>query len=480
MRTSRSSTHTLAFAAAALILAAAPSGDVYREPTKFPPSTAPTSLTLSSKGAKAGKGAFSQVEVTVHDAAGKPMPGLPIHVSARWKKDHVRKDGATDAAGKLVVAAPGAVVVTFTFAGDGGAKTVDARLEPDGKGWKVAEAPYTKIVDRTEAGSCKNLFHLTAGDAPGKYRLEYRYPISLFECEEIDYGSDKKVIDLVKVDAIGSRDVNRGDKNNYTAGDEEKFGLEASAELDQQYVMIKDPEIVGYVQALMEKVVAASDDPKMPLHLRVVQTDDVNAFVTVGGHVYVFTGLFKLATNESQIAGVLAHETSHAIAHHVTEGATRSEKAQTGTQIGSQVLGTLLGLGEQTQGLLTQGAAQATGMVLLKYDRAAETEADLLGTQYLWKAGWDPEGIARFFELMAKTSPKGGGYAWLSTHPTHEKRIENGIQWAQAFLPAKEHYLVDTAAFQRVKAKIMKLAPPPAPPAQKQGMNRQRREEAAG
>jgi Zn-dependent protease with chaperone function len=456
---------------AALLLAAAPTGDVWREPTKFPPSTAPTSLALASRGAKKGKGTISEVEVLVKDGAGQPMPGLAIHVSARWKKDHIRQDGATDATGKLVISAPGAVVITFTFQGDGGAKTVDARLEPDGKGWKVAAAPYTRISDRAEAGSCKNLFHLAPAGATGKYRLEYRYPASLFECEEIDYGSDKKVIDLVKINAIGSRDINRGDKNNYTEGDEEKLGLEASAQMDQQYVTIKDPEIVGYVQQLMEKVIAASDAPRMPLHLRVVQTDDVNAFVTVGGHVYVFTGLFKLATNESQIAGVLAHETSHAIAHHVTEGATRAQAAQTGTQIGSQVLGALLGLGQETQGLMTQGATQATGMVLLKYDRASETEADLLGTQYLWKAGWDPEGIARFFELIAKTTPKGSaGPAWLSTHPTHEKRIENGIQWAQAFLPAKERYLVDTAAFQRVKAKIMKLAPPATSPAPKQGM----------
>jgi len=458
---------------AALLLAAAPAGDVWREPTKFPPSTAPTFLTLASRGAKKGKGAMSEIEVLVRDNAGSPVPGLTTHVSARWKKAQIRRDGATDAAGRLVVAAPGAIVLTFTFDGDGGAKTVDARLEPDGKAWKVVAAPYSRIGDRSEAGSCKNLFRLTPGGAPGKYRLEYRYPSSLFECEEIEYGTDKKVIDLAQIQAIGARNVNRGDKNSYTLADEEKFGLEASQQIDQQYVMIKDPEIVDYCQKLMEKVIAASDQPRMPIHLRVVHTDDVNAFVTVGGHVYVFTGLFKLATNESQIAGVLAHEASHAIARHATEGVTRSQTAQTGTQIGAQVLGALLGLGQETQGLVTQGATQATGMVLLKYDRAAETEADLLGTQYLWKAGWDPEGIARFFELMEKTTPKGSaGPAWLSTHPTHEHRIENGIQWAQAFLPAKEHYLVDTAAFQRVKAKIARLAPPAKSPAPKQGAGR--------
>ena len=129
-RIRRSVASPVALLGAALLLAAAPSGDVWREPTKFPPSTAPTSLTLASKGAKNGKGAMSEVEVLVRDGAGKPMPGLAIHVSARWKKVNVRRDGATDATGRLVVAAPVALVVTFTFQGDGGAKTVDARLEP--------------------------------------------------------------------------------------------------------------------------------------------------------------------------------------------------------------------------------------------------------------------------------------------------------------------------------------------------------------
>jgi predicted Zn-dependent protease len=172
-----------------------------------------------------------------------------------------------------------------------------------------------------------------------------------------------------------------------------------------------------------------------------------------------------MAQNESQLAGVLAHEGSHAVARHVTEGATRNYKAMTGAALGSAALGALLGAQGEKQALIDQGAATAAGVVTLRYDRRAETEADLLGAQYLWKAGWDPEAIARFFELMEKPGASGGSPQWLSTHPSHEKRIENGILWARAFLPPRERYLVDTPAFQAVKAKVTKLPPPKKPAA---------------
>jgi predicted Zn-dependent protease len=207
----------------------------------------------------------------------------------------------------------------------------------------------------------------------------------------------------------------------------------------------------------------------MPINLRVVHTEDVNAFVTAGGHVYVFTGLIKAAQNESQLAGVLAHEGSHAIARHVTEGATRNQKAQSGAALGSAAIGALLGLEGDKQALLTQGAGSAAGVFTLRYDRRSETEADLLGAQYLWNAGWDPEGIARFFELLEQQ--QGGsssGPQWMSTHPSHEKRIQNGILWARAFLPPKERYLLDTAEFQEVKARVAQL-PPPKPTAAPEG-----------
>jgi peptidase M48-like protein len=439
------------------------SGEVWRYPEPDPPATGPSEVTLpKTPDAKKGQ-PVPAIDINVLNTEGRPVPGLAVSVSAvSGKKSIAPQKGATDANGSFRVRSAGveASRVTISFAWDGGAKTIRAKLEPKGKDqWEVAEAPYRRIADGKDDGSCKKLFALKPA-ASKSYVLEFHQPVTLLGCEEISYGSEKKVGEIGNVVGIGQRNVNLGDKNSFSPSDEVKMGLEASTQFDQQFEQIKDPVIVGYVQGLLEKIVTASDSPKMPIHLRVVHTDDVNAFVTAGGHVYVFTGLLKAAQNESQVAGVLAHEGSHAIARHVTEGATRNSKAQTGAQVGAAALGALLGLKEETQALATQGASATANVVTLHFDRKSESEADLLGEQYLWKAGWDPEAIARFFEIMQKMSSGKSGPAWLSTHPTHEKRVENGILWARAYLPPRDRYLVDTAEFQEVKKRVAALPAP--------------------
>ncbi len=439
-------------------------GEVWRKPETFPPAVGPASLTLApkSKPVKKKKGvAPLEIEVVVRDGTGRPMPGLGVTVVGLFgKKGESKQLAATDAEGHIRVSGSALTDLLLGFAWDGGAKTIKARLEASDGPWRLGAVQYKRIVDGKNEGSCKNLFTLAPGSASGRYRLDFRVPASLLECEQIVYGAERKIGEIARVDSIGNRDVNLGDKNSFTAEDERKMGLEASTQFDQQFQKIDDPAIVGYVQRLMEKVVAASDAPRMPIHLRVVHTNDVNAFVTAGGHVYVFTGLIAAAQNESQLAGVLAHEGSHAIARHVTEGATRGSKAQTGAALGSAVLGALLGADEGSQQLIDQGVGTATGLVTLRYDRRSETEADLLGAQYLWKAGWDPEAIARFFQLLEQSASGGGTPQWMSTHPSHEKRVQNGILWTRAFLPQRERYLVDTAEFQAVQAKVRKLPPP--------------------
>jgi Zn-dependent protease with chaperone function len=446
------------------------SGEVWRYPEPDPPSDAPSTVTFDPPaGAKKGD-PVPALDVIVHDQQGQPVPHLAvgIHVVS-GKTTFPPKKGATDAEGVLHIRATGRVEasrITLSFAWGNGAKVIRAKLEPKGKGqWEIVEAPYRRIADGKDDGSCKNLFALKSVPATKSYTLEFKQPVTLLGCDEISYGTNRKVAEIGNVAGIGAgRNVNLGDKNSFTPTDEVKMGLEASTQFDQQFEQIKDPKIVGYVQSVLDKVVAASDAPKIATHLRVVNTNDVNAFVTAGGHVYVFTGLIKAAQNESQLAGVLAHESSHAIARHVTEGATRNSKAQTGAQVGAAALGALLGLKDDTAALAAKGASATAGVVTLHFDRNAETEADLLGEQYLWKAGWDPEAIARFFELMQKQSGGSSGPAWLSTHPTHEKRVENGILWAEAYLPPRDKYLVNTAEFDEVKKLVAALPPPKKTP----------------
>ncbi len=438
------------------------SGEVWRERETFPPAAGPSTIAIAPSGKPSKKAHSAEVVVTAKDGSGRPVAGLAVTVLGLFHKAHKIEKAATDAQGQIKIQGTGVTGLALGFTWDGGAKTIKARFEPGDKGWRLAEAPYKRILDGQDDGSCKNLFVLTRDGATGPYRLAFHVPASLIECEQLAYGTERKVAELVRLEGIGARDVNAGDKNSFSASDEQKIGLEASTQFDGQFQKIDDPQIVGYVQRVMEKVVAASDAPKMPIHLRVVHTNDVNAFVTAGGHVYVFTGLIAMAQNESQLAGVLAHEGSHAIARHVTEGATRGQKAQTGAALGSAALAALLGADEGSQQLIDQGVGQAAGLLTLRYDRRSETEADLLGTQYLWKAGWDPEAIARFFELLEKQSGGSGGGTpqWMSTHPSHEKRVQNGILWSRAFLPPRDKYLLDTAEFQAVRARVRKLPPP--------------------
>lgn len=456
-------------------------GETWRTPDPPVLATGPTELTITGadlaraakdvKRAQRKHGApIPAVDVQVVDASGAGVRGVWVNVGVRVGKSGksvARLQGATGADGRFALR-PGTtdnvqkLAIDLTW--DDGAKVVGVDLEPRADGdWRVTAAPYKDPVDREDEGSCRNLFRLERlGTTPAggrRYVLTLRQPASLFACEEIVYGTDRKTGDLARLDSIGQRDVNRGDKNFFSARDEAQMGLEASRELDGQLELVTDPAITGYVKAVMERVVAASDTPGLPVNLRVVHTEDVNAFATAGGNVYVFTGLVAAAGNESQLAGVLAHELSHVVGRHVTEGATRQVKSQVGTLLGALATGAALDLSNKETEALVKGSLLTAGVVGMKYDRRAETEADLLGAQYLWKAGWDPEAIARFFELLDRQE-KGSPPGWLSSHPTHEKRIASGVLWARAFLPSRDRYLVDTRAFADCQARVAALPPP--------------------
>jgi Zn-dependent protease with chaperone function len=437
-------------------------GETWRYPEKDVPATGPALVEIG----EAGRTGAPKIDVAVRDGDGNPVPGMGINVFPYFGKAEPKRIAtATGVDGVVAVSGidtKGLDALRLAFAWEAGVKTIRVRLEPKKGAWSVVSAPYKRVEDGRDEGSCKNLFTLKARGS-GSYTLVFQRPPSIAWCEDIVYGSKKREGAVSALNAIGARDVNKGDKNMYSADDEVKMGLEASSQFDKKMPQLDDAAVVGYVTKLAERVVAASDQPKMPVNVRVIHTNDVNAFVTAGGHIYVFTGLIAASQNESQVAGVLAHEISHAIARHVTEGATRNTMAQGGAQVGSAVLGSLLGLGDETQALLTKGAETSAGLVTLKYDRGAESEADLLGAQYLWKGGWDPEAIARFFEMFQKSAKGSSTPQFLSTHPSDAKRVQNGITWARAFLPAKERYLVNTAEFEACQARVKQLPAPKAP-----------------
>lgn len=456
-------------------------GAKWRHPETYAPAVGPALLEITTQQAapivdasrrKDKSLPMPEVQVLVLDKTGKPVPGVEVRVGLKGTKKNtkaLRLKGATDAAGGFTLRPAASLPmqrVAIDLAWDGGYKVLGVDLEPDDGKWDIESAPIKNSVTGDDEGSCRNLFRLdpAASAAPGRpaFRLTLSLPTTLLECKRVEYGNGSKSDEMAQVNAIGSRDINDGDKNLFSEDDESQMGVEASKHFDAQLERISDPAITSYVKSVMDRVVAASDAPGTAINLRVVHMDAVNAFATAGGNVYVFTGLIAAAENESQLAGVLAHEFSHVVARHVTEGATRQMKTQIGTAIGAAVLGSVAGLSSAGTETLMRGSLTAAGIYSLKFDRRLETEADLIGEQYLWKAGWDPEAIARFFEVLERES-KGEPPAWLSTHPPHEHRIANGVHWARAFLPPKDRYLVDTQAFQDCKARVKALPPPKKP-----------------
>jgi beta-barrel assembly-enhancing protease len=229
------------------------------------------------------------------------------------------------------------------------------------------------------------------------------------------------------------------------------LGNQIAGEFEQTARMIDDPVVSEYVDRIGQNIVKHSD-AKVPFHIKVVDTDEVNAFAFPGGFFYVNKGLILSADNESELAGVMAHEISHVTARHAT---TRMSKGQY-MQIAAIPLYFFGGYWAQ------MGIQNALGLginlELLGVTRESEREADQLGIQYLWNTGYDPNSFISFFEkLLAEEKSKPGRLAgWFRTHPSTDDRIAAGLH-EQRFLPEKDNYTVDTSEFQRVKARLQSI-----------------------
>src|SRR5690606_14174360 len=210
--------------------------------------------------------------------------------------------------------------------------------------------------------------------------------------------------------------VNAGDFNLVSLDEEWQLGRQLEADVNRQVRLVNDAALERYVEQMGQQIVAQTELRQLPWRFHVVQDDAINAFNIPGGVVYVNTGLIARAGSASELAGVLAHETSHGIARPGTERLT----AQYGISIGA---GLVPG---QDPRHAEQAPAQilATGAIA-RCSRGAEREADDLGVRYMAGAGWDPEGMARMFQRLMAEGGGGGGIPFFSTHPTTEERIAN-------------------------------------------------------
>ena len=253
---------------------------------------------------------------------------------------------------------------------------------------------------------------------------------------------------------IGKRKINSGLFAKLAGGTESeiKQGRQIAAEIDKQVKFVDDPIITEYVNRVGQNIVLHSD-AKIPFTIKVVDTDEVNAFALPGGFFYVNRGLILAADNEAELAGVMAHEIAHVCARHAMENQAKANTLQLGALVGSIFLGGIPGMiFQNTAGLGLMAA-------FMKFSRSAEEEADRLGVQYLYASGYDPSAMATMFEKLASKNKKKPGFLSraFSSHPQAPERRAASLELVSRF-PEHEEYVISTSEFQRVRARLMRTS----------------------
>jgi Zn-dependent protease with chaperone function len=249
-------------------------------------------------------------------------------------------------------------------------------------------------------------------------------------------------------------------KNKYTPEQDVKLGLEAAAEVRQQYPLITDPNIAKYLTTIGDRLVAAAPpELKQPVYqysFTPVNLKEINAFALPGGPMFVQRGMFDAAAAEGEVVGVMAHELSHVLLRHGTANATKAQNPwlQLG-QIAGQLGGAMVGGGLGSA--IAQGSSFGLGTLLLRYSRDYEKQADLLGAQIMARAGYDPRDLGHMFETIARESGgSGGNPQWMSSHPDPGNRTVYINKEAAALTIATP---ADTSGFTTVKTAFASLPP---------------------
>jgi predicted Zn-dependent protease len=260
---------------------------------------------------------------------------------------------------------------------------------------------------------------------------------------------------MADLDAIGNRNVgcNKGVGNWYSLDKQVAMGREFSQQVEHSAKLVNDPVVTEYVNRVGQNIVRNSDS-KVPFTIKVIDTDEINAFALPGGFFYVNSGLVLAADNEAELAGVMAHEIAHVAACHVAREQTRGNIVNLASIPLIFVPGGWA-VYEGTQAALSIGVP----LTFMKFSRNFESEADFLGMEYMYKTGYDPQSFISFFEkIEAQEKKKPGTLAKaFSSHPMTPDRVAAAQKEMANVLPPRPEYIVNTSEFDQVKSRLASI-----------------------
>ena len=253
------------------------------------------------------------------------------------------------------------------------------------------------------------------------------------------------------INAIGRRKVGHG-LNFYSLDREIALGKQLAQDVDSSAKLVDDAVVNEYINRIGQMLVRDSD-AKVPFTFKVIDSDEVNAFALPGGFFYINRGLILSANEESELAGLMAHEIAHVCARHGTRNATKSDIAHYAS---TSLM--LFGPGGWVGYAIYTGLQVGVPLAFLKFSRSAEREADFLGLQYMYKAGYDPNSFITFFERIDSQASTGRLSRMFSSHPLTRDRIRAAQREITTILPNRDEYVVTTSEFQAVKNRLLSSA----------------------
>ena len=335
------------------------------------------------------------------------------------------------------------------------AQTPTASQPAPGAAPVAGDVPASDTKSNTKDTKSDDKDSANKSSAPGTTRVKGDKDTSVNPDKVVEVGSEMEKIKPGSIDdvsAVGNRDIGgRGIGNWYSTESEIKMGKMYASEIEKSTRFITDPVVTEYVNRIGQNIVKNSDC-KVPFTIKVIDSDEINAMALPGGFFYVNSGLILNADEEAELAGVMAHEVAHVCAHHVARQMTRANYAQLGTI-------PLIFIGGWTGYGIYEAASIGIPITFLHFSREFEAQADFLGVQYMYRAGYDPQAFISFFEkIQALEKRKPGLVAKaFSDHPQTPDRIEHSQEEIAHILPARDEYTVTTSEFDDVKARLARI-----------------------